>query len=100
MSKKNNTNQYTPIMQIQWSQVITSLFIGAILGGIALLRFSDSQAVIVAGHTAEIGEIKGDIVPRAEFEAVVLRIDQRLESQDKRFERQEKILERIDSKLD
>jgi hypothetical protein len=93
MTKKNEPTNYTPVMQIQWSQVITSLFIGAILGGIALLRFSDSQAVIVAGHSSEISEIQQDLVPRSEFEAVILRIDQRLESN-------EKILERIDKKLD
>lgn len=81
------------IFQINWSQVITSLLIGAILGGITLLRFSDSQAIVVAGNTAEIGEIKSVIVPRSELEQVINRLDQRMESI-------EKSIDSIDRKLD
>ena len=93
MAKKNNITNYTPSIQIHWSQVATSLVIGAILGGVALLRFSDSQTIVVASHTEQILEIKGQIMPRSEIEANFKRFESQLESQ-------QKLLERIDSKLD
>lgn len=93
MTKKNSATSYTPTIHIEWSQVATSLIIGAILGGIALLRFSDSQTIVVASHTQQILEIKEQLMPRSEAEANFKRLETR-------FEDQQKLLERIDSKLD
>lgn len=69
-------------MQINWSQVFTSLFIGAVIGVISFIRFSDSQAIVVAGHTTTLNELKASSVSRPEYEATILRIDQRLQSID------------------
>ena len=80
-------------LTINWSHIITSLALGAILGAFALVRVSDSQAVVLAGHTQELTELQESIVPRSEFEQTILRIDQRLESLDKRTES-------VDGKLD
>jgi hypothetical protein len=75
------------------SHILTSLAIGAILGAYALVRVSDSQTVILAGHTQELANLENSIVPRTEFEQTILRIDQRLESIEKR-------IDSVDGKLD
>ena len=75
------------------SHILTSLAIGAIFGAYALVRISDSQTVILAGHTQELASLENSIVPRTEFEQTILRIDQRLESIEKR-------IDSVDGKLD
>lgn len=80
-------------LTINWSHILTSLVLGAILGAFALVRVSDAQTIVVAGHTRELAELKEGIVLRAEYEQTILRIDQRLESLDKRTES-------VDTKLD
>lgn len=66
-------------IHINWSQVLTSLFIGALLGAVTLLRFSDSQAVVVAGHTEAIKDLKTNSVSRREWDIMVDRLN-RMES--------------------
>lgn len=82
-------------IQINWSQVLTSLILGGILGGIAILRLSDSQTITLAGQGHEIEELKSVIVPRGEYNATILRIDQRLESLERSSQNTNSKLDRL-----
>lgn len=41
----------TTPLQINWSHILTSLVLGAILGAFALVRVSDAQTIVVAGQS-------------------------------------------------
>jgi hypothetical protein len=75
--KKNETSQFA--LSINWSQVVTSLVIGSILGAFAIIRLSDAQAIVIAGQGSAIDELEANSVQRPEYEATVLRIDERLD---------------------
>jgi hypothetical protein len=92
--KKNATIKYISNMpiKINWSQVITSLLIGGVLGVIGVIRLSDSQTTAIAGQGQDIVELKESVVLRAEYAQTILRIDQRLNSIDQNNQS-------IDSKL-
>lgn len=69
------------------SGVIGSLLVGAILGGIAFIRVSDSTAIKVSINAATIEELKKDTVSQAEFELTLDRLG-RIESKiDKLLEK-------------
>lgn len=57
-----------PTIQINWSQVITSLVLGAILGAFTLLRLSDTQTVVLAGHTKTIEKLEASSVSHDIFD--------------------------------
>jgi len=61
------------------SGVIGSLLVGAILGGIAFIRVSDSTAIKVSINAATIEELKKDTVSQAEFSLTLDRLG-RIES--------------------
>jgi len=116
MSKKNPTPDYAPSMQnnetipmqtrVTYTEtpqrsnneiilspskiisgVIGSLLVGAILGGIAFIRVSDSTAIKVSINAATIEELKKDTVSQAEFELTLDRLG-RIESKiDKLLEK-------------
>jgi uncharacterized membrane-anchored protein YhcB (DUF1043 family) len=76
--KKNETSQFS--FPINWSQVVTSLVIGSILGAIAIIRLSDAQAIVIAGQGSAIDELEANSVQRDEYNATIMRIDQQLET--------------------
>jgi len=116
MSKKNKTPDYTPSMQTNEtipmqtrvtytetpqgrtneiilspskiiSGVIGSLLVGAIIGGIAFIRVSDSTAIKVSINAATIEELKKNTVSQAEFNLTLDRLG-RIESKiDKLLEK-------------
>lgn len=75
-----------PSLQINWSQVITSLLIGAVFGAIAIVRLSDTQTITISGHTKaieklEVGTVSTDAFAqhaetnRREFDAITKSLD-------------------------
>lgn len=81
------------LFQINWTQVITALATGLVIGAVGILRVADSNTVVIATNSREISELKEDIVPRAEFDAVN-------ESLQLFLERQQIQLDRIEQKID
>ena len=61
------------------SGVVGSLVFGAILGGIAFVRVSDSTAIKATINAVSIEELKKDIVSKKEFTLTLDRLD-RIES--------------------
>ena len=69
------------------SGVIGSLLVGAIIGGIAFIRVSDSTAIKVSINAATIEELKKNTVSQAEFNLTLDRLG-RIESKiDKLLEK-------------
>ena len=82
-----------PTLQINWSQVLTSLVVGAILGAFTLLRLSDSQTVVLAGHTKTIEKLENSTVSLELFKL-------HNESQTQQFKSIDERLYKMDSKID
>jgi len=61
------------------SGVVGSLVVGAILGGIAFVRVSDSTAIKATINAVSIEELKKSTVSRAAFDLTLARLD-RIES--------------------
>ena len=69
------------------SGVVTSLLVGAILGGIAFIRVSDSTAIKATVNAVSIEELKKSTVSQATFDLTIARLD-RIESKiDRLLER-------------
>ena len=108
MPKKNTTPDYAPSMQTNEtipmqtrvtytetpqrnaneivlspskivSGVVGSLLVGAILGGIAFIRVSDSTAIKATVNAVSIEELKKNTVSQAAFDLTLARLD-RIES--------------------
>jgi len=65
-------------IQINWSQVVTALIIGAIGGAVTILRVADTQTVVVAGIKSDVDGLKADYMPRTEIEREFTHINQSL----------------------
>jgi len=83
-AKKNTTAQYISDMQknnnvsekIRGSfiTIFTSLVIGAIFGGVGVVRLSDSTAIKVGVNAKDITELKDTTVSRNEFALIIDRL--------------------------
>lgn len=49
--------------------IITALIIGAIGGGLGVIRVADSNALLIASQARTLEQLETSIVPRAEYEA-------------------------------
>lgn len=54
-----------------FATVISTLVVGALFGAYAVVRVSDSNTIRITAVELDVSEIKGDIVPRKEFDLFV-----------------------------
>jgi len=84
---QNRTNDIVLSPSKIISGIVGSLVVGAIIGGIAFVRVSDSTAIKVSINAATIEELKKDTVSQAEFNLTLDRLG-RIESKiDKLLEK-------------
>jgi len=82
-----------PTFQINWSQVITSLLIGAFLGAVTLVRLSDTNTIVIAGQSKAIEHLESSTVSSDIF-------TQHAISNQREFDAITKSLDIVNSKLD
>ena len=76
---QNRTNEVVLSMGKIMSGIAGSLVVGAILGGIAFVRVSDSTAIKATINAVSIEELKKSTVSQAAFDLTLARLD-RIES--------------------
>lgn len=81
--------------KINWSQVVTSLFIGGVVGGVSILRLADTNTIVLAEHTRDIAEFQETAVLRPEYEANNLSIQRQLDEIKKSLDRVERKLDSL-----